>query len=101
MPSLPHPRPHRPRRLGLLSVRVLLPAAILIAAVVVAIVGPRDLAPGLVVAALLVVVADFLIRFALSSQLDRDAEQGARRRFRKTGRWPDDDDRRDPPPPAA
>lgn len=93
------PNERRPRRSpGLLFVRVLLPAGILLAAVVVAIVGPRELAPGLVVAALFVVAADWLIRLGISSQYDRDGEQQRRSRFRRTGRWPEDDPPRQTPP---
>lgn len=100
MPSVPHPHPRRPRRPGLFSVRFLLPGGLLLAALVFAIVGPRGLAPGLVAASFLVVVADQLIRLALGSEIDRDAERGARRRFRRTGRWPEDDDRDPPRPPS-
>ncbi len=88
LPSRTHrARPRRPAR----SVRVVLPGLLLLAAVVVAIVGPRDLAPGLVAAAAVVVVADLFIRVAILSQRDRDRESDARQRFRRSGRWPDDD----------
>lgn len=87
---------------GVKFVRVYLPVGLVLAAVVVAIVGPRELAPGLVAAAGFVVVTDWMIRFAISSQDDRDDEQRARSRFRRSGRWPEDlgpdDDPRDPPP---
>lgn len=98
----------RPRRsIGVASVRIWLPALLVLAAVVVLVVGPRGLAPGLVMAALFVVVADWIIRFAFSSQLDRDREASARARFARSGRWPEDErdgpapDARDAPPDAT
>ncbi|MGE4426983.1 MAG: hypothetical protein AB7G37_11075 [Solirubrobacteraceae bacterium] len=85
-------------RAGLLGVRALLPGLILLAAVVVAIVGPRGLAPGLALGALFVLIIDWTIRCAFSSQDDRDREQRARRRYRRTGRWTDEPpDGADPP----
>ncbi|MBF6619792.1 MAG: hypothetical protein ITG02_06115 [Patulibacter sp.] len=84
-----------PRRrshpLGISAVRTGLPAVLVLAAGVVLIVGPRGLAPGLLATAMFVIVADWIIRIAFSSQTDRDVEASARRRFARSGRWPEDD----------
>ncbi|MFA4927549.1 MAG: hypothetical protein WC558_03475 [Patulibacter sp.] len=84
-----------PRRrshpLGIAAVRTGLPAVLVVAAGVVLIVGPRGLAPGLLATAMFVIVADWIIRIAFSSQTDRDVEASARSRFARSGRWPEDD----------
>ncbi len=85
------PRRRSRHPLGVTAVRTGLPLALVAAAVIVLIVGPRGLAPGLLMTAMFVIVADWIIRIAISSQTDRDEEATARRRFARSGRWPDDD----------
>lgn len=84
-----------PRRrshpLGLAAVRTGLPVVLVLAAGIVLLVGPRELAPGLLATAMFVIVADWIIRIAFSSQTDRDVEASARRRFARSGRWPEDE----------
>lgn len=72
-----------------------LPVALVIAAGIVLLVGPRGLAPGLLLTAMFVIVADWIIRFAISSQDDRDEEASARRRFSRSGHWPEEPDEDD------
>lgn len=86
------PRHRSPQPFGVAVVRKWLPVALVIAAGIVLIVGPRGLAPGLLMTAMFVIVADWIIRFAFSSQDDRDVEASARRRFSRSGHWPDDTD---------
>lgn len=89
----PHRRSSQP--LGVAIVRKWLPVVLVIAAAIVLLVGPRGLAPGLLATAMFVIVADWIIRFAISSQYDRDAEASARRRFARSGHWPDEPDGED------
>lgn len=89
----PHRRSSQP--LGVAIVRKWLPVALVIAALIVLLVGPRGLAPGLLATAMFVIVADWIIRFAISSQYDRDEEASARRRFSRSGHWPDEPDGED------
>jgi hypothetical protein len=77
-------------RSALLSLRVLLPAALVVVGVVLLVVGAWALAVAFVLAAGFILVADWMIRLAITSQDDREGEQRARRRFRRTGRWPGD-----------
>lgn len=86
----PHRRSSQP--LGVAIVRKWLPVVLVIAAAIVLLVGPRGLAPGLLATAMFVIVADWIIRFAISSQYDRDEEASARRRFSRSGHWPDEAD---------
>lgn len=65
---------------------------LVIAAAITLLVGPRGLAPGLLLTAMFVIVADWIIRFAISSQYDRDKEASARRRYSRSGHWPGDPD---------
>jgi hypothetical protein len=78
--------------MSLLAVRVLLPAAIGIAGVVLVIVG-GDAARGagivLVGVAFLVVLANLLIRLGIDSERDREREEARRREFSRRGRWPE------------
>jgi hypothetical protein len=70
-------------------VRVVLPAAIAVAGVVlVSVGGDAALGAGIVLigVAALVVLANVLMRLGLSSERDREREEERRRR----GRWPDD-----------
>lgn len=81
-----------PQPFGVAVVRKWLPVALVFAAAIVLLVGPRGLAPGLLLTAMFVIVADWIIRFAISSQYDRDEEASARRRFARSGHWPDEPD---------
>jgi hypothetical protein len=73
-------------------VRYGLPAAILVAGIVVIAVGSgastKVLGIVLVGVALLVFGVNVLARLTISSQVDRDREQQARERFTREGRWP-------------
>ena len=75
--------------MALLLVRVVLPAAIAVAAVLLLIFG-NDSARGagivLIGVAMLVVLANLFIRLGLLSERDREREAEQRRR----GRWPDE-----------
>jgi Flp pilus assembly protein TadB len=77
--------------LALVGVRVALPALIALVGLVVLIIGKADAANGIGMAligvALLVLVANLLMRLGLASERDRRREQEARRRFERTGRW--------------
>lgn len=84
------PQPRTPQPLGIAIVRKWLPVALVIVAAIVLLVGPRGLAPGLLLTAMFVIVADWIIRFAISSQDDRDEEATARRRFARSGHWPEE-----------
>lgn|GEM_PF-6315437 len=75
--------------------RLVLPGLILLAAAVVAVVGPRGLAPGLALGAVFLVVVDATVRCAFAGVDDRERERRARWAFRRTGRWPDDVEDRD------
>lgn len=71
--------------------RVGLPLLIALAGLIVVLVGEGEAADGVGVALIavagLVVVANVLMRLGLSSERDRRAQQRARRRFERTGRW--------------
>jgi hypothetical protein len=84
------PRRRTSHPLGVAFVRTWLPLLLVIAAAIVLIVGPRGLAPGLLATAMFVIVADWIIRFAISSQTDRDREASARSRFARSGHWPEE-----------
>jgi drug/metabolite transporter (DMT)-like permease len=74
-------------------VRFWLPAAIGIAGVILVVVGDgagRGAGIVLIGAALLVVLANVLMRIGLQSEQDREREQANRRYFSRHGRWPDD-----------
>jgi hypothetical protein len=75
----------------LVLVRIALPLAIAIAGLVLLLAGgseaTRGLGLALVLTAGLVVFANVLLRFGLTSGRDRDVEARARERFRRTGRW--------------
>lgn len=85
-----------PHPFGVAFVRTWLPLLLVIAAAIVLLVGPRGLAPGLLATAMFVIVADWIIRFAISSQDDRDQEASARRRFSRSGHWPEEADGDEP-----
>jgi len=78
--------------MSLIAVRVLLPAAIAVAGVVLVILG-GDAARGagvvLIGVAALVVLANFLMRLGIASERDREREEARRREFSRRGRWPD------------
>jgi hypothetical protein len=74
------------------SVRYVLPAVIVLAGLVVAIVGSSDTAVGAGVAligvGLLVVLLNVLMRLGIASSRDREREEEARRFYDRHGRWP-------------
>ncbi|MGO9975708.1 MAG: hypothetical protein ACLP01_23485 [Solirubrobacteraceae bacterium] len=81
------------RRIAQLSVRVVLPAALAIAGVILIIVGhakTNAAGAGVVIlgVALMVVLLDWLARLSISSGDDRDREEQARRYLDRTGHWP-------------
>ena len=69
-------------------VRFGLPAVIALAGAILIVAGVADLGIGLILAALLVLVANWYIRLSIGSQDDRADEDAARREFERTGRWP-------------
>ncbi len=74
-------------------VRFWLPAAIGIAGVILIVVGDgAGTGAGIVLigAALLVVLANVLMRIGLQSEQDREREQANRRYLSRHGRWPED-----------
>jgi hypothetical protein len=79
--------------MGLAIVRIWLPAAIAVTGVVLVVIG-GDAARGagivLVGIAVLVVLANLLIRLAIMSERDREREEQRRRFFTRRGRWPDE-----------
>lgn len=95
------PQDRSPQPFGIVFVRRWLPALLVVAAAVVLLVGPRGLAPGLLLTAMFVIVADWIIRFAMSSQVDRDVEASARNRFARSGRWPEESNGDDDVPEDA
>ena len=78
---------------GLAFVRIWLPAAIVVAGVLLVAFG-GDAARGagivLIGVAALVVLANLFIRLGLMSERDREREQERRRSFTRRGRWPDE-----------
>lgn len=77
-----------------MAVRVALPAVIALAGLVLVVVGREGMGVALLLAAVLVVLANLFIRLAIASNTERENERAARRRFERTGRWPDE-------PPSA
>ena len=74
-------------------VRIWLPAVIGLAGVILTVVGNGDArGAGIVLigVAMLVVLANVLVRLGLQSERDREREQQNRRFFSRHGRWPDD-----------
>jgi membrane protein implicated in regulation of membrane protease activity len=69
-------------------VRIVLPAAIAVAGIVLGITVNLALGFNLLIAAALVTLANLWIRLAFLSERDREREQRARDEFGRTGRWP-------------
>ena len=82
-------------RVALALVRIVLPAAIAAAGVVLIVTGTGENEQGAGVAligcAVLVVMFNLLLRLGWRDQRDRDREEAAREHFDRTGRWPDDE----------
>jgi hypothetical protein len=80
------------RLTGTMAVRYGLPAAIVLAGLILAIAGRSDTAVGagvaLVGAGLLVALLNVLMRLGIASSRDREREEEARRYFDRHGRWP-------------
>jgi drug/metabolite transporter (DMT)-like permease len=80
----------------LAAIRIWLPLAIAVAGLVLLVVG-GDAAQGagivLIGVAALVVLANVLMRLALSSERDREREEARRQYFSRRGRWPNERDR--------
>jgi hypothetical protein len=97
MPDLDHPpTPTPPDRRGggwlLASVRYALPAAVVIAGLVVMSLGSEtDLegGAGIVGAGLAIFFLNLLFRAGTSGERQRDAEESAREYFDRHGHWPD------------
>jgi hypothetical protein len=70
----------------------LLPAAISVAGLLLLVVGDSVGRAGIVLigVAVLVVLANVLLRLGLQSERDREREQWNRRFFSRHGRWPED-----------
>jgi hypothetical protein len=82
-------------RVGLLLVRIGLPAAIAAAGGVLLITGDDENSQGAGVAligcAVLVVMFNLFLRLGWRDQRDREREELAREHFDRTGRWPDEE----------
>jgi len=80
------------RRWGLLLVRYGLPLAIAIAGVVCLEIGGSAAGAGVVLigSAAIVLLINGLFRLSLTSNREREAEERARERFEREGRWPDE-----------
>jgi hypothetical protein len=82
-------------RVALLLVRVVLPAAITAAGVVLLVSGDGENEQGAGVAligcAVMVLMFNLFLRLGWRDQRDRDREEEAREHFDRTGRWPNDD----------
>ena len=81
-------------RLGLLLVRIGLPAAIAAAGGVLLVTGAGENEQGAGVAligcAVMVLLLNVFLRIGVRDQRDRDREAEAREHFGRTGEWPDD-----------
>jgi hypothetical protein len=78
---------------GVTLARILLPAAISVAGLLLLMVGDSvGRAAGIVLigVAVLVVLANVLVRLGLQSERDREREPWNRRFFSRHGRWPED-----------
>ncbi|HEX4188778.1 MAG TPA: hypothetical protein VHY83_12850 [Solirubrobacteraceae bacterium] len=76
----------------LVLVRYVLPAAVVIAGIVVmSLGGETDLegGAGIVGAGIAIFFVNWLFRVGASGERERDAEDAAREHFDRTGRWPD------------
>jgi ABC-type Fe3+ transport system permease subunit len=71
-------------------VRIGLPGLIAGVGIIVVFTGPSALGYTLIGIAALVVLADFFVRLAIASNLDREREGRARGIFARTGHWPDE-----------
>jgi hypothetical protein len=84
--------PGRDRSPVVAAVRYGLPAAIVIAGLLLTVVGGSDTAAGagvvLIGVGLLVGLGGVLMRLGIESNRDRDREEEARRYFDQHGRWP-------------
>ena len=82
-------------RAGLFLVRVVLPAAIASAGVVLLVTGDGEntqgAGVGLIGCAVLVLMFNLLLRLGIRDRGDREREEAAREHLDRTGRWPDED----------
>jgi hypothetical protein len=79
------------------ALRYLLPAAGVIAGLVVMALGSEselEGGAGIVGASLAVYAVNWLFRAGVAGDSERDREEDARRYFDEHGRWPDEDERR-------
>lgn len=85
------------RRAGLLAVRAGLPAAMVVAGVLlIALGGEIEDGAGvfLIGASSLVLLFNLFMQLGIRSGADREREEAARRHYAKHGRWPDERPRR-------
>lgn len=78
----------------LFAVRVLLPAAIVAAGVVLLLTGGENedgFGVALIGCAVLVFLFNFFLRLGVSDTADREREEAAREYFGRHGRWPDEE----------
>jgi len=82
-------------RVALALVRIVLPAAIAAAGVVLIVTGTGENEQGAGVAligcAVMVLLFNLFLRFSWRDAGDRAREEAAREHFDRTGRWPDDE----------
>jgi hypothetical protein len=92
-PASVAPAPARRTPRGLLLVRYVLPATIVLAGVIAIGFGTEDSLYGgasLIAAGLSTAVISWAYRFGVQSDDERDAEAHARRYYDRFGRWPDE-----------
>ena len=84
---------HGGRRWLLIGVRYVLPAAVIIAGIVVMSLGSEtDLegGSGIVSAGLAIILVNWLFRAGIAGERQREREDAAREYFDRYGRWPDE-----------
>lgn len=82
----------------LAATRVWLPVAIALAGVIAIVIGHGETGTaaagvGLIIAALIVWMLNWMYRMSVQSNLDREREEAAREYFDRHGRWPDEEER--------
>jgi len=85
-------------RVLLAATRVWLPVAIAVAGVVAIVIGHGESGTaaagvGLIIAALIVWMVNWMYRMSVQSNRDREREEAAREYFDRHGRWPDEEEK--------
>jgi hypothetical protein len=88
----PHTPPDAPPSLGLILLRYVLPAVVVLAGIVVMSLGSEAELEGgaaIVSAGLAIYFLNWLFRTGAAGESEREAEDRAREHFDRHGRWPD------------